>query len=366
MPGNIKRLALVAAGFCVVAALCFLTPADHVEWKHVCGMLLLIPVAGGAVYFGWPGGLAAGMAGAVISFRTHFGSQEPDFPAVTVEVLLYPAAGAIAGWLRDRAQRRRLAWESAVTQLKAQHNELRDSFEGMKRAERLFSLGQLSAGLAHEIRNPLASIAGAVRILRRSVPSGPKQIECLDIIEKESQRLNRLLTNFLDFARPRLPQFQPVDISSVFDTVMTLAAHGLSRDNVELRKEVEPSLPFPECDAEQLQQVLLNLTINAIQASSESGEVVLAARRGPEDEVLIEVRDQGTGVPPENVDRLFDPFFTTKENGTGLGLPVAHEIVRQFGGTLSPRRNPDRGMTFSILLPIRRQGIHEPEANPSR
>jgi signal transduction histidine kinase len=364
MSKNIKRFTLVAAGFCVVAALLFFAPAGHGEWKHVCGMLLLIPVAGGALYFRWPGGLAAGMTGALISLRAHSGPA-PDFPA-TIEALFYPAAGAIAGWLTDRAQRRKLAWESAVAQLKAQHTELKDSFEGMKRAERLFSLGQLSAGLAHEIRNPLASIAGAVRILRRSVPTGPKQLECLDIIEKESQRLNRLLTNFLDFARPRLPQFQPVDINSVFDTVMTLAAHGLSRENVELRKEVDQSLPFPECDAEQLQQVLLNLTINAIQASSESGEVVLAARRGPENEVLIEVRDQGTGVPPENVDRLFDPFFTTKENGTGLGLPVAHEIVRQFGGTLSPRRNPDRGMTFSILLPVRRQGIHEPEANPSR
>ena len=322
------------------------------EWKHICAMLLLIPVTGGAIYFGWPGGLAAGFASALISLRAH--SAESASAAIVVEALLYPAAGLITGWLTDKERRRKLQWEAAVTQLRAQHTELKDSFEGMKRAERLFSLGQLSAGLAHEIRNPLASIAGAVRILRRSVPTGAKQIECLDIIEKESQRLNRLLTNFLDFARPRLPQFQPVDISSVFDTVMTLAAHGLSRDNVELRKEVEASLPFPDCDPEQLQQVLLNLTINAIQASSESGEVVLAALRGPEGEVLIEVRDQGTGVSPENVDRLFDPFFTTKENGTGLGLPVAHEIIRQFGGILSPRRNPDLGMTFRILLPVRR------------
>jgi two-component system, NtrC family, sensor histidine kinase HydH len=360
------RLVLVVGSFVGVALLYGAISRDQVEWAHLCGLLLFVPVTTAALWFGWTGGLLAGAAGAVICFQAHSRFGSIHFLALNVEALVYPAAGLVGGWLSNRERRRKLAWQTAVHQLTAAHTELKTSFEAMKRAERLFALGQLSAGLAHEIRNPLASIAGAVRILKRNVPAGDKQMECLDIIEQESQRLNRLLTNFLDFARPRPPRLQPVDISSVFDTVITLASHGLGRDRVDLRKEVETSLPLPECDPEQLQQVLLNLTINAIQASSESSEVVLAAHRGVEDEIVIEVRDEGVGVSPENVDRLFDPFFTTKENGTGLGLPVAHEIVRQFGGSLSARRNPDRGMTFNIVLPVRRQGVHETEANTSR
>lgn len=363
---SLAWVAAVCAGVGLVYAVVLRVPSGHAEWVHVCGLLLLIPVTTAALWFRWPGGLMAGAAAALICFRAHANLPDSDVRALWIEALIYPAAGLVTGWLTDRERRRKRDWQAAVQRLTAAHSELKDSFEGMKRAERLFSLGQLSAGLAHEIRNPLASIAGAVRLLRRTVQPVEKQVECLDIIEKESQRLNRLLTRFLDFAKPRPPHFQPVDVGAVVDTVITLAAHGLGLAGVELRREIEPSLPFPECDAEQLQQVLLNLTLNAIQASSESSEVTLAARRGPGDEIVIEVRDQGSGVSPENIDHLFDPFFTTKENGTGLGLPVAHEIVRQFGGALSACRNPDRGMTFSILLPVHRQGVYEPEAHTAR
>lgn len=363
---TVLRFLLIVVAFAGVAFLYGVISQKETEWTHLCGLLLFAPVTTAAIWFGWPGGLIGGIAGAMICFQAHSRFGSAQIFALNVEALVYPAAGLVAGWLANRERRRNLAWQTAVHQLTAAHNELKTSFEAMKRAERLFSLGQLSAGLAHEIRNPLGSITGAGRILRRHVPGGEKQTECLDIIEKESQRLNRLLTNFLDFAKPRPPHLQPVDVGSTFDTVITLARHGLGRNTVELRKEVEPSLPKPECDPEQLQQVLLNLTINAIQASPEASEVVLAARRGPDDEIVIEVRDEGVGVSPENVDRLFDPFFTTKENGTGLGLPVAHEIVRQFGGVLSARRNPERGMTFNIVLPLQPERAHEAQTNTSR
>ena len=365
MPQATTRLLVVAVGFAAVAVLYGVGAGDPAEWTHLCGLLLFAPVILAAFWFGWIGGLVAGIAGALICLQAHARLSSIESWTLYMEALIYPAAGLVSGWLASRERSRSLAWKTAVHQLSSAHTELKTSFEAMKRAERLFSLGQLSAGLAHEIRNPLASIAGAVRILRRNVPSGAKQVECMDIIEKESQRLNRLLTNFLDFAKPRPPRLQPVDVGSVFDTVITLATHGLGRERVELRKMVDSSLPHPECDPEQLQQVLLNLTINAIQASADNAEVILAAHQGLEGEIEIEVRDQGIGVSPENVDRLFDPFFTTKENGTGLGLPVAHEIVRQFGGTLSARRNPDRGMTFNIALPLRAQGINETEADTS-
>ncbi len=224
----------------------------------------------------------------------------------------------------------------------------------MKRGERLYAIGQLSAGLAHEIRNPLASIAGASAILRRSPQSEDRRSECLDIIHKECERLNRLLTNFLDFARPRAPKYQRTDIDPLIDSVLELASHAIGRRGIALRKEVASNLKPLECDPEQLKQVLLNLMINAVQASPDGAEVVVAARMR-EGQMLVEVRDQGCGVSPEHRERIFDPFFTTKDNGTGLGLSVAHQIVEQHGGILTAEANPKRGMTFSLLLPLTSQ-----------
>jgi two-component system, NtrC family, sensor histidine kinase HydH len=233
---------------------------------------------------------------------------------------------------------------------------LQESFERMKRVERLSAVGQLSAGLAHEIRNPLASIAGAVGIIERNGGSESRRDECLNIIKRETERLSRLLASFLDFARPRAPQYQAISLPNALDSVLALAAHAVDRKPITLRTDVPAGLPALQGDPEQLKQVLLNLLINAIQASPDGNEVVLTARLEGS-KVLIQVKDGGPGIPPEIRDKIFDPFFTTKESGTGLGLSVAHQIVEQHGGILTAEANPDKGMTFSVALPLRRGGI---------
>ena len=220
----------------------------------------------------------------------------------------------------------------------------------MKRVERLSALGQLSAGLAHEIRNPLASIAGAAAILQRNEDLTPKHAKCIDIITNESRRLNGLLTNFLDFARPPAPHFQAINLDSVLDNVVSLANHGIRDKTVHCEKHIPPNLPRLEGDPEQLEQVLLNLMINAIEASP-NGETVKISAEAEHGTVVIKVIDQGHGVPAANIDRLFDPFFTTKEHGTGLGLPVAHQIMTQMGGAILAQRGAEKGMVFSVVLP---------------
>jgi signal transduction histidine kinase len=131
-----------------------------------------------------------------------------------------------------------------------------------------------------------------------------------------------------------------------------VAEHALSKKQILFRDEVDRDLPEVECDPDQLRQVLLNLLINAIEASTDGATVTLAAD-AESGKVVIRVVDEGSGVAPEHIEKLFDPFFTTKETGTGLGLPVAHQIVGQMGGHLSARRNADRGMTFSVALPLK-------------
>ena len=224
----------------------------------------------------------------------------------------------------------------------------------MKRVERLSAIGQLSAGLAHEIRNPLASISGAAAILARSQELDQKNARCLEIITSECERLNGLLTNFLNFARPRPPRLQTIQLEPVLDNVLELASHGVRGKAVRFEKQVTSGLPLVECDPEQLEQVLLNLMINAIEASPEGGTVTLSAA-AEQSRIVIGVVDSGHGVAPAHIDRLFDPFFTTKEHGTGLGLPVAHQIMRQMGGSLLAQANGGQGMTFSVVLPSKVQ-----------
>jgi signal transduction histidine kinase len=297
---------------------------------------------------GWRGGVAA----AALSSSLLFWAAANDGLAALPSGVALLGLGFLVGHLFERERRRGTHFQRTAEQLSSVYEKVQANFEGMKRAERLSAIGQLSAGLAHEIRNPLASISGAAAILERKHDPDPKYARCVEIISKECQRLNGLLTNFLNFARPRPPRLQTVQIDSVLENVLALARHGIRGKSVECVQRVEPELPPVECDPEQLEQVLLNLMINAIEASPD-GEIVLLSAAAENGKVAVRVIDRGHGVAPADIDRLFDPFFTTKEHGTGLGLPVAHQIVAQMSGELLAQPGAGRGMTFSVILPAK-------------
>jgi signal transduction histidine kinase len=265
------------------------------------------------------------------------------------DIFMFAAVGVVTGILSDRERSRRAELQVAAQQLKHMNMELQNTFEQVKRADRLSAIGQLAAGLAHEIRNPLASIDGAAEVLE---PGGePEEVrrESLAIIRKECARLFRLLTNLLDFARPREPERRAVAIPRVLDKVIELVGHS-GRKGIRFHREAPDDLPPLMSDEEQLTQVILNLAINAAQAMPEGGDVRLAAT--PRDGgIVIEVKDQGHGIPPDQLDRIFDPFFTTKDEGTGLGLSVVDRIVSHHGGSVTVKRNRDKGMTFTLFFP---------------
>jgi signal transduction histidine kinase len=306
-----------------------------------------IPVVFAAAATGWYGGMSVVLACSACLFGLSPHQSIATNALESFALLLIACVGVLTA---GRERKLRLRYQQVAEQLSNVYEKVQANFEGMKRVERLSALGQLSAGLAHEIRNPLASISGAAAILARSQALDPKNAKCLEIITKESERLNGLLTNFLNFARPRPPRLQTMQLGPVLENVLELASHGVRGKSIRFEKSVETGLPPVECDPEQLEQVLLNLMINAIEASPEGGTVTLCAG-AQDDKIAIGVVDRGDGVAPAHIDRLFDPFFTTKEHGTGLGLPVAHQIVRLMGGSLAAHANGERGMTFSVLLP---------------
>jgi signal transduction histidine kinase len=213
-----------------------------------------IPVTLAAVLEGWAGGLAAAAlsSGAMAAL-----APGPALGAAPGALLLVLLAGAAAG-AAARERRLRLHYERVAGQLSSVYEKVQANFEGMKRAERLSAIGQLSAGLAHEIRNPLASISGAAAILARGGGLDAKNARCLEIITSECERLNGLLTNFLNFARPRPPRLESVPLEPVLENVLALASHGVRGKTVRFEKTVEAGLRPVECDPEQLEQVLLN------------------------------------------------------------------------------------------------------------
>ena len=208
----------------------------------------------------------------------------------------------------------------------------------------------MSAGLAHEIRNPLAGIAGAASVLREEPRNERRRIEFLDIIEKEARRLDRLVTNFLEFASPRAPEMQSVQIGALIQSVVEVVKQTGARHQIEFHAEIAEDLPLLRCDAEQIKQVLHNLKLNSVQAKPQGGSIAITSVF-QNDEFLVRISDTGPGIAAADLDFIYDPFFTTKDTGTGLGLPSAYQIIQQHGGELRVEKSDSSGTSFVFTLP---------------
>ncbi len=227
----------------------------------------------------------------------------------------------------------------------------------MVKRERLAALGELSAIVAHEVRNPLGVIFNAVTSLRRLLKVEGDSAMLLDILSEESDRLNRMVADLLDYTRPRDPILQPEDMGRVLQDSVEAARvqSGPDAQSVTFNVEVEPALPPVRMDRRLIRQALINVIVNAIQAMPQGGVVRVLARRellGGRDWLRIDIADQGMGIPSELIHRVFEPFFTTKAQGTGLGLAVVRRILDEHGGEITVESTPGRGTTFIIRLPL--------------
>jgi len=231
-------------------------------------------------------------------------------------------------------------------------------YERMRERDRLAALGEMAAGLAHEIRNPLGAIKGAAQCLDPPARPG-EEGEFLDVIVEEVNRLNGVVSEFLDYARPLKQSFGTVDINEVVARTVRLIQNELP-PALTLSVDLAATLPPVEGEPEQLKQVLINLVQNGIQAFGGRGGVIRVRTRGPEplpdlrggaDFVEIEVTDDGPGIPSEQQPHIFVPFYTTKQKGTGLGLAICQRIVKNHGGSISVTSRVGEGTTFVVRLP---------------
>jgi len=242
-----------------------------------------------------------------------------------------------------------------VAQLKASREEIQHLHQTqMSRAEHFATLGELAAGLAHEIRNPLAGIAGVIEIVSRDLPPNSPARSVIKDAKEEALQINRILTELLDTARPKPPQFQVSDVCSTAEHAVMFARQQAVTKRIMIQLDLNGPIPPVEHDPNQINQVLLNLLLNAIQAMEQPGTIRVVLENDG-DTVLITVVDQGKGISPENLTNIFRPFFTTKGHGTGLGLSLARRIVEAHGGQIEVTSEVGKGSQFAIHLPIARQ-----------
>ncbi len=242
-----------------------------------------------------------------------------------------------------------------VAQLKSSREEIQRLHQTqMSRAEHFATLGELATGLAHEIRNPLAGIAGVIEIVSRDLPLNSPARSVIKDAKEEALQINRILTELLDTARPKPPQFRVSDVCSTAEHAVMFARQQAITKRIMIEMEVSGAVPPVDHDPNQINQVLLNLLLNAIQSMDKPGTIRVLLETD-EDAVLITVADEGKGIPPEHLPNIFRPFFTTKGHGTGLGLSLARRTVESHGGRIDVISEVGKGSRFAIRLPIARE-----------
>lgn len=261
------------------------------------------------------------------------------------------------------------SFNSMVDHLERAEHELEQlHYQQMERADRLASVGEMATGIAHEIKNPLAGISGAISVLADDFAEDDPRREIIGQVLDQIARLNKTATDLLYFGRPGKPEFTYVDLNAlVKDTLFFVSQHPEAR-NIHRVKELTRDLPPAWADAKQVQQVLFNIIINAIQAMSEGGTLSVTTsleERGDREFVRLAIGDTGPGIAPSELEKIFVPFHTTKTQGTGLGLPICKQLIEQHGGSIRVESRVGDGTTFFIELPaqVGPGGGLQPQAN---
>ncbi len=236
---------------------------------------------------------------------------------------------------------------------------VREMERQMNRREQMAAIGELAAGIAHEIRNPLAAISGSIQLLSVSAPLEKDEQQLLNIVQRETETLNRWITHFLDFSKPR--PFEPLrtDLTTLVDEALQLFRHEVAPKGIVVEQVNDPSGEpvMAICDAARIKQVLWNLLQNAAQSMPDGGRVEVCVRSGAAGSLPhaeIAVADRGEGIAPDELDKIFQPFHTTKPKGTGLGLAIVHRIIEDHGGRIAVESEVGKGSTFRVLLPLAR------------
>lgn len=334
----------------LITMLHYLTIQDKVKVHVIYRELYFLPIILAAFWFGLYGGLTAALVVTALYLPMIIGSSsgltEHDLGNL-LEILLFNIIGILVGWLRKR---------------EIIHQEKR------RKEEELAIMGRAVACVAHDMKTPLVAIGGFVRQVRRKLPEGDRAGRKLDIVLHQTERLESMVRGMLSFARPLDLRFKGDDFNKLFHETIPIAQEKARQHKVQLSFQLKRKTLVCPCDSSYLQQALLNLVNNAVEASP-AGEMVIVRTRNDAGHTYIEVEDSGEGIPGDQIDEYFQPFVSSKKEGTGLGLPIVKKIVEAHGGTLQCQRRTTNGMIFRIILPASidgKAGICDSRAHVSK
>jgi signal transduction histidine kinase len=329
--------------------------------------IYFLPVVSAAIYFGTAGALAWTTVAALAYLSLLFPAlqEEVDLTPegkgiLAIRVLFFYIAAILVNRFAVENRRQVQRLQDLSGKLEETNRQLRRAEAAARRADRLAALGQLSAGLAHEIRNPLGVIKGSADMLNRKLAGAePLVAELGGYISSEVNRLNALVVRFLDFARPSKLEMRPERIEEIVNRALEAASASCPNADVKIIRDYAPNLPPIAADAQLCEQVFVNLITNALQAmqaQDASLERTLRLSIAPEEStgepgVAVTVADSGPGVPPESREQVFNPFFTSKKDGVGLGLSIVAKIVDDHRGTIRLEDNMPRGARFHVFFP---------------
>jgi signal transduction histidine kinase len=359
------RLAIIASLLLLVTALHYLTTTEQAGAHDVYRRLYYVPIVLGGVWFALRGGITTSILASLL-YVPHVLFHWQHHPSIAIEqyleIVLYNVIGCLTGFLAQRERQQKLRYQKAAETLEGSYQKLREQADQiieiedqLRRADRLSALGELSAGMAHEIRNPLGSIRGTAEILRDGVAVDDPKLEFADILIREVDRLNKVLEDFLHFAKPAPVDQGRFSANQAVGDVLELTRQQAVRNRVEVQVSLDDDVDVPG-QGEQIKQALLNLVLNALQAMPDGGTLRVSTRIIA-NEIHIEVSDNGPGVAPEDRDRIFNPFVTTRETGTGLGLAITQRIVQGHDGHIMLKDTSERGAIFVLCLPLSSGGM---------
>jgi signal transduction histidine kinase len=362
MTTTITRILALSGCIIGISLLHYLTPL-HLHYLHdIFQRLYYLPIILAAFWFGLRGGLCCSLIVSIV-YAPHilfqWGGHLTMEMEKYMEILIYNTVGGVTGLLSQREQERSVQLQKTATGLKESYQKLQHQSEQiivieeqLRRAEKLSTLGEMAAVLAHEIRNPLGSIRGTAEILKDDYQPGDPKYEFIEIQIKETERLNRVVQDFLHMARPQQAEMQPCPVQKELDTIVTLVSNEAKDRQVNLVLQPQPLPAIINADGEKLRQAFLNIVINALQATPKGGSVTISTTISENGFCEISFHDTGAGIDADTLGKIFEPFFTTKPEGTGLGLAISKKIIESHNGTLVIESEHACGATVTVRLPI--------------
>jgi len=358
---NQKWLKIVVIIFLVsvLALFHYLTGIEQSPYYGFYCRLYYLPIVLAGLWFCLRGGVLVAVLVSIL-FAPHIFFNWGQFDVIPLEyyfeIILFIFTGFVTGLMSSRinfqsmrAEKNMKQLEESFTQLREQANLIVEIEDQLRQADRLTALGELSAGMAHEIRNPLGSIRGTAEILRDALPDNNRYTEFSQILIKEVDRLNRVVEDFLNFARPITDEQRDFKPNEILHEVLQLCWQQIKKSRIKIHWQEKP-LPAAVGDAAQFKQVFLNLILNALQAMSAGGELWIETAVNAQQQIVLTFRDSGPGIPAADLDRIFNPFFTTKAKGTGLGLAITYRIIQNHCGQISVKNSSASGAEFTMIL----------------